>query len=57
MIWLGGFTDAMDRNLGKLQEMVREREAWSAASLLRPLVLLSKSRLSKSTWLSSKEKT
>ena len=31
MIWLGGFTDAMDRNLGKLQEMVREREAWSAA--------------------------
>ena len=31
MIWLGGFTDAMDRNLGKLQEMVRDREAWSAA--------------------------
>ena len=31
MIWLGGFTDAMDRNLGKLQEMVRDREAWSVA--------------------------
>ena len=31
MRWLGGFTDAMDRNLGKLQEMVRDREAWRAA--------------------------
>ena len=31
MIWLGGFTDAMDRNLGKLQEMVRDREAGRAA--------------------------
>ena len=26
--WLDGITDAMDMNLGKLQEMVREREAW-----------------------------
>ena len=26
-----GITDAMDTNLGKLQEMVRDREAWSAA--------------------------
>ena len=25
---LDGITDAMDMNLGKLQEMVREREAW-----------------------------
>ena len=24
---LGGFTDAMDMNLGRLQEMVRDREA------------------------------
>ena len=24
-------TDAMDMNLGKLQEMVRDREAWHAA--------------------------
>ena len=31
MIWLGGITDAMDVNLGKLQEMVRDREAWGAA--------------------------
>ena len=26
--WLYGLTDAMNVNLGKLQEMVRDREAW-----------------------------
>ena len=31
MKWLMGVTDAMDMNLGKLQEMVRDREAWCAA--------------------------
>ena len=28
MKWFDGITDAMEVNLGKLREMVRDREAW-----------------------------
>ena len=31
MRWLDGITDTLDMNLGRLQEMVRDREAWHAA--------------------------
>ena len=32
MRWLDGITDAMDTNLGKLLDMVRNRVAWRATA-------------------------
>ena len=50
MRWLDGITDSIHTNLGKLREMVRDREAWHAAANR-----VSKSRIWLGDWTTTQQ--
>ena len=56
MRWLDGTTDSMDMNLGKLREMVKNREAWCAVVHRVTKSWTSPSDWQQQTWVSDLDK-